>query len=57
MKSTNTVYMDDNTELTEGENIGRWADTRESWFFFASLAVVIAYIVMGAASDAVARYL
>ena len=47
----------DSNELLEGEMQGRWADARDSLFFFASLAVVIAYVVAGVASDVVAKYL
>ena len=56
MKSNTSVVMDSN-ELLEGEMQGRWADARDSLFFFASLAVVIAYVVAGVASDVVAKYL
>lgn len=56
MKSNTSVIIDSN-ELLEGETQGRWADARESLFFFASLAVVVAYVVAGIASDVVAKYL
>lgn len=58
MKSNNTAYMEgDNTDLLENQNASGWADARESWFFFASLAVVIAYVVVGFVSESAARYL